>query len=71
MQRGVSADMKCEFYEKCSFADPESSTCTQDDGGKYCGQYRVLKAELSAQPTSSELAADKQPSGQSPGKTPC
>lgn len=63
--------MKCECYEKCSFANPESVTCTQDNGGKYCGKYRLLKAGRSAQPLSSGSATDRQASGQPSKKTPC
>ncbi|HML25442.1 MAG TPA: hypothetical protein PKC27_01905 [Methanomethylovorans sp.] len=63
--------MKCKFYDKCGFADPDSFTCNQDNGGKYCGKYRLLSSGQIAQPMDSERAADKQPSGQPSKKTPC
>lgn len=71
MQRKVTAYMKCELYEKCSFADPDSFTCNQDNDGKYCGKYRLLKAGQSAQSMSSEHSTGKKPAGQPSRNTTC
>jgi hypothetical protein len=67
MCKGATADMKCKFYEKCSFADSESATCTQESGGK----YRLLQAGLSMHPMVSKHTVGKQTSGKPSKKTPC
>ena len=37
--------MMCKYYSQCEQASSTAFTCTQDEGGTYCGKFRTMADE--------------------------
>lgn len=34
--------MMCRYYDQCEYASSTAFTCTEDEGGIYCGKFRTM-----------------------------
>ncbi|MDW7732237.1 MAG: hypothetical protein SCH66_07395 [Methanolobus sp.] len=37
--------MICKYFSQCEHASSTDFTCTEDEGGTYCGKFRTMAGE--------------------------